>query len=89
MAGGPVIQVKDLNFLFCTILQSHLQKNFKISNLSNLKVRKLKKNTHRIVEYNMAFTDFKRKKAEICKFCGSVGRINLQFRNLSLWKPDF
>ena len=52
--------------------------------MSNLKVRKLKKNTQRTVECNMAFTNFKRKKAEICKFCGRLGSKNLQFKNLSL-----
>ena len=38
----------------------------------------------------MAFTDFKRKKAEICKFCGRLGSKNLQFKNLSFnEKTDF
>ena len=32
----------------------------------------------------MLFTNFKRKKAEICKFCGRLGSKNLQFKNLSL-----
>ena len=32
----------------------------------------------------MAFIDFKRKKAEIFKFCGRLGSKNLQFKNLSL-----